>query len=183
MGLNLTKPALAYDDQPPVDDQSPIIDPATGLPIKVKPRVSFFPNNASRDWQFAHDAAQAAQPATANVSGKVQPEPSGRGVTDSVSAHRSTPATSKVSEQFQPEPLGVTGRDWQAPVPGGIGPEQPPPAVDIGPGGLPTNIAPDPAELKRLGVPENFAFDKNYGSSPDFDQQTSFSKPPAGVLP
>src|SRR2546421_6227722 len=63
MGLNLTKPALAYDDQPPVDDQSPIIDPATGLPIKVKPRVSFFPNNASRDWQFAHDAAQAAQPA------------------------------------------------------------------------------------------------------------------------
>lgn len=56
-GLSLTNPGLQYDDK------GTPVDPSTGMPIQVKPRVAFFPNNQARNEQFvkdAHDAIQSA---------------------------------------------------------------------------------------------------------------------------
>ena len=63
-GLSLTNPGLVYQDQQ--------LDPVTGQPV-VKPRVSFFPNNAKRAQAFAQQESAAINPSTSDVNGTITP--------------------------------------------------------------------------------------------------------------
>ena len=131
MALNLTNPALQYD-------QPSVTDPATGLPLPASSIIKFFKNPALRAQAFASEAAKTAQPETSDVAGQL-PE-SQISLPPMANAGEVVPGQSDFSvSQVQPP---------AANLPKFIQPKFS--DVSQGPGGLPTPVNAGETKLGKL---------------------------------